>query len=213
MLKLIYLAHRHPKFGSFDEFVRRWRLHGARGMEGEFWNQAVGYVQCEPIRPTPVPGTSEEFDAIACYMVRDDAFEAHPPDAAEGERIAKDELETFSALIPTTTLWVNEERVLEGELGGATAFLFFRDLEAARDVGRRALAAGGFDRITVNVRSDDRPFGPGANTLPYDAIVELSAPRIASLVEALAGEHAGLLSGADPAVITREVVYWDRLPR
>ena len=211
MLKLIYLAHRHPEFDSFDAFVRRWRLHGARGMEGDFWSQAVGYVQAEPIRPTPVAGTSEAFDAIACYMVRDDAFDAHPPDAAEARRIAQDELETFSAPIPTTALWVNEERVLEGDLGGATAFLFFAGLETAREVGKRALASGGFDRITVNVRNDDRPFGPRQNTLPYAAIVELSAPRIASLVRALAGEHASLLSAADPAVITREVVFWDRL--
>ena len=213
MLKLIYLARRHPKFATFDEFVRRWRLHGARGMEGAFWSQAVAYVQAEPIRPTPIPGTSEEFDAIACYSVYDDAFEAHPPGAAEGERIARDELETFSAAIPATTLWVDEEVVLAGELGGATAFLFYADLDAGRDVGRSALASGGFDRITVNVRSDNGPFGPEANTLPYDSVVELSAPRIASLVEALGGENRDLLSAADPAVITREVVFWDRLPR
>ena len=58
-------------------------------MEGDFWSQAVGYVQAEPIRPTPVPGASEDFDAIACYMVRDDAFEEHPPEATEAERIAQ----------------------------------------------------------------------------------------------------------------------------
>ncbi len=211
MLKLIYLAHRNPKFASFDEFVRRWRLHGARGMEGHFWNQAIGYVQAEPVRPTPVPGTSEEFDAIACYMVRDRAFD-EPPSAAEANRIAQDELETFSAPIPATTLWVDEERVLEGELGGATAFLFFTELAKAREAGESALAAGGFDRITVNVRCDDGPLGPRANTLPHAAVVELSAGRIASLASALAGEQAKLLSAADPAVITREVVFWDRLP-
>ncbi len=212
MQKLIYLARRHPKFASFDAFVRRWRLHGARGMQGDFWEQAIGYVQCEPLRPTPVPGTSEEFDAIACYMVRDGAFDT-PPSAEEAKAIAEDELETFAAPIPATSLWVDEERVLPGELGGVTAFLFFTDPAEAREAGRSALAAGGFDRITVNVRCDDGPFGPPANTLPHAAIVELSAGRIAALVDALGGEQADLLAAAEPAVITREAVFWDRLPQ
>ena len=107
----------------------------------------------------------------------------------------------------------DEERILEGELGGATAFLFFSDLAKARETGENALAAGGFDRITVNVRADAGPLGNGASTLPPAAIVELSAGRLATLVKVLGGEQAGLLAGAEPSVITREVVFWDRLPR
>ena len=101
MLKLIYLARRNPKLGSFDDFVRRWRLHGARGMEGAFWSQAVGYVQAEPVRPTPVPGTSEAFDAVACYMVRDRAFE-QPPEAAEAKRISVSIVSVASGRLPRT---------------------------------------------------------------------------------------------------------------
>ena len=42
MLKLIYLARRKPGF-TVDEFVRRWRKHGALGMEQAIWRHAIGY--------------------------------------------------------------------------------------------------------------------------------------------------------------------------
>ncbi len=74
MQKLIYLAKRKPGF-SFDEFVCRWRKHGAFAMGRPIWRHAIGYVQAEPIRPVPIPGASEEFDAVACYMIRDAILE------------------------------------------------------------------------------------------------------------------------------------------
>ena len=110
MLKLVYLAKRKPGF-AFDDFVRRWRMHGARGMEGSFWRHALAYVQAEPLRPTPVAGTSEAFDAIAIFAVRDDAFAAMTPDDIAGAKtMAQDELETFSAPIPTTPVTVTLPR-------------------------------------------------------------------------------------------------------
>ena len=210
MLKLIYLAKRKPGF-TFDEFVRRWRMHGARGMEGAFWRHALGYVQAEPIRPTPIPRTSEEFDAVAYLILTDDAF-AEPPDVAEANRIAQDELETFSGPIPNVWLFVNEERLLDGELGGTTAFFFFANGALARESADRLRSASGLNRIIVNTRRDDGPLGPEANTLKYEAIVEVSASSIPDLAAALESNGEDLMLKSELAVVTREAVFWDRMP-
>jgi hypothetical protein len=212
MLKLIYLARRKPGF-SFDDFVRRWRMHGARGMEQPLWRHALGYVQAEPIRPAPLPGASEDFDAIACFMIRDEMFAAMTEEDVAGSRvIAADELETFAAPIPTTALWVTEDRLRDGDLGGIAGYLFFADEALAREVAGRASSAGGLNRVVLNRRHDDGPLGPGANTLPYQAIVELSAGSVPDLAKAV-GSGGDALGKADVAVITREAVLWDRLPR
>ena len=208
MLKLIYLAKRKPGFG-FDDFVRRWRMHGARGMEGSFWRHVIGYVQAEPIRPAPLDGATDEFDAVACMMVNDDAF-AEPPNMDEEMAMAKDELETFSASIPSTSLWVQEERVVDGPLGGVAAYLFFASEAAARDAVEACRTKSGFSRVVLDVRHDDGPLGPGANTLPYAAVVELGAADIPALSSAF--ESTGVVPTADVAVLTREAVLWDRMP-
>lgn len=208
MLKLIYLAKRKPGFG-FDDFVRRWRMHGARGMEGSFWRHAVGYVQAEPIRPAPLEDATDEFDAVACMMVNDDAF-AEPPNMDEAMAMAKDELETFSAPIPSTSLWVQEERVVDGPLGVVAAYLFFSRETAAREAIGALQTKSGFSRIVLDIRQDDGPLGPGANTLPYEAVVELGAPDVRALSNACASTR--VLSTADVALVAREVVLWDRMP-
>lgn len=209
MLKLIYLANRKPGF-SFDEFVCRWRKHGALGMSQPLWRFALGYVQAEPILPSPIPGTAEEFDAVACYMVRDEMFSEMDEDDIPGAMaMAGDELETFSSPIPGVSLWVSEEHIKAGELGGITAFLFFDDDDAARATALRARDIDSLQRITLNLRDDNARMG-GMNTLPYAAIVELSAASVSALAEAVSG-HDGLISAASVAVVTREAVLWNRL--
>lgn len=210
MLKLIYLASRKPGFTS-DEFVRRWRMHGAKGMAVPLWRFALGYVQAEPIRPAPIAGAAEEFDAVGCYMVADDMFtKMTEDDFAGAQMMAQDELETFSAPIATVSLWVSEQQIKAGEPGGITAFLFFKSAHRAGDTARRARDTAGLNRISLNVR-DDSALGPEANTLPYEAVVELSASSIPTLAAALEAQGPGLLSTDDLGVITREAVLWDRL--
>ncbi|PLW81272.1 hypothetical protein CWI75_16735 [Kineobactrum sediminis] len=207
MLKMIYLAKRKPGF-SFDGFVRRWRKHGALAIEQPLWRQTLGYVQAEPIRPQPFVGASEDYDAIACYMVRDGLFtEMTEEDATSSAIMAEDELKTFAEPIPATALWVKEERVLPGELGGITAFLFFNNTANARESAQRASASGGLNRITLNTRDDGMP--RESQTLPYQAVVELSAASIPALEAAL--EAVDVIPTSDLAVITREAVLWHRM--
>jgi hypothetical protein len=209
MLKLIYLARRKPGF-TVDEFVRRWRKHGALGMEQAIWRHAIGYVQAEPIRPAPIEGASEEFDAVACFMVREEMFTHRTEeDAASGETMAKDELETFSGPIPNVSLWVKDEQIREGELGGITAYLFFQSATSAREVAEGARDTEGLIRLILNLRDDQ--LGK-MNTLPYAAVIEMSACSIPALASAVGSNGKGPLSASDLAVITREAVLWDRMP-
>ncbi|MGB1139454.1 MAG: hypothetical protein ACPG1A_01075 [Halioglobus sp.] len=207
MLKLIYLAQRKPGF-SFDEFVCRWRQHGALGMSLPLWRFALGYVQAEPIKPSPFAAASDEYDAVCCYMVQDEMFssmtEADLPGAAA---MAADELETFSGPIPDVALWVSEETLRPGPLGGFTSYLFYTDTDKALAMARQVRDADSLSRVILN-RRDDNACGPDANTLPYSAVLELSA-------NTLSGLGVGTderLADADVAVITREAVLWDRLP-
>ena len=144
-------------------------------------------------------------------MVTDGMFSAMTEeDMAPAAKIAEDELETFSAPIPTTALWVREEKIRAGELGGITAFLFFSDATTARETAERAREVEGFERIILNLR-DDTSLGPEANTLPYRAVVELTAPSVTRLVSTIGAMGGGLLRQSDVAVVTREAVLWNRL--
>jgi hypothetical protein len=166
-------------------------------------------VQAEPIKPAPIAGASDDYDAVACYMVTDDMFTRMTDDDMPGAMaMAQDELETFSGPIPGVSLWVSEEHIKPGELGGITAFLFCADTSKARDIANRASGAAGLNRVILNLQDDSRG-GPEANTLPYSAVVELSAGNVPDL-EAAA---SALLGDADVAVVTREAVLWDRLPQ
>ena len=169
-------------------------------------------MQAEPIQPPPFPGASGEYDAVASLLLQDDAFDP-PPDAAEASVMAADELETFSGPIPLVSLWVNEEQLVAGDLGGVTAFLFFDEVEAARGVAEAAAGTSDLRRVVLNTRSDEGPFGPGMNTLPYHAVVEIAAQDLPGLAKAVEGDGAVRLAAADVTVVTREAVLWDRMPR
>lgn len=212
MLKLIYLANRKPGF-THDDFARRWRMHGALGMSTPFWRHALGYVQAEPIRPVPIAGASGDYDAVACLMVRDDTFTGPytPEDIAASETMIEDEAETFAGPIPNVSLWVSEETLKPGALGGITAFLFFTDAGKARATGLCYAASDGLNRVVVNLKREGAALGPMKNTLPYAAIVELSASSVEGLKAVLGTAGVAPLGGADVTVVTREAVLWDRL--
>lgn len=212
MLKLMYLARRRPGF-TVDEFVRRWRRHGALGMQQPLWRFALGYVQSEPIRPAPLAGASQQYDAVASYMVSDDMFSSMTAEDIEGATaMAADELETFAAPIGSVSLWVREEHIQAGDRGSVGAYLFFRPGAAAQECATRLAGRPGLQRLVLNHRDDDAN-APDMNALPYAAILEASAPGLAALAAAVGDAPAGLLQAADVAVVTREAVLWDRLPQ
>jgi len=213
MIKLIYLAKRKPGFTP-DEFTRRWRMHGAKGMSVSMWRHAVGYIQAEPIRPAPLAGACEDYDAVACYMVRDDAFTSPPilPDDAEAnELMARDELETFSGPIMPVGMFVNEEVIKAGVLGGTSAYLFFGDMGRAQDIARRFEGAPGINRLILNVKRADEALGSLQGGLPYSAVIEVAAMDLSSLRVILATAGDDALAAADVAMVTREAVLWDRM--
>jgi hypothetical protein len=187
MIKLIYLAKRKPGFTP-DEFTRRWRMHGARGMSVSMWRHA-----------------------IACYIVKDDAFTSEPilPDDADANQLmADDELETFSGPIIPVAMFVDEEVLTPGILGGTSAYLFFADREKARKVGQSLQAAPEINRLIVNIKRTDAALGPLQGNLPFDAVVEVSATDLPALRNVVTGD---VLNSADVAMVTREAVLWDRM--
>ncbi|TXS96168.1 EthD domain-containing protein [Parahaliea maris] len=210
MLKLMYLARRKPGF-TVDDFIRRWRKHGALGMEQPLWRYTLGYVQAEPIRPAPVAAASQDYDAIASFMVDSDMFAGMTEeDMAGSARMAEDEAETFAEPIPGVSLWVQEEVIKPGEPGGVSAYLFFNSRQDAENIAEVARErATHLNRIVLNLR-DDESLGPAMNTLPYAAILDLGASDLSSLRGALADD---LAVAANLAVVTRDAVLWDRLPR
>lgn len=204
MLKLIYLANRKSGF-TFDEFVRRWRMHGAKGMAQPLWRHTLSYVQSEPIFPAAIDGATQAYDAIASFTASNSLFSSMTEEDVAGSSVmAKDELETFSQPITNVSLWVKEESLKAGPLGGYTSYLFFGELNAARATAEQAKDSSVLIRVALNTR--DEAMGDG-NTLPYQAIVELSAASISSLTESV----SHLVLTADMAVVTRDAVLWDRL--
>lgn len=209
MLKMIYLAKRKPGF-SFDGFIRRWRQHGALGMSQPIWRYALGYVQAEPVIPAPIKGASEDYDAIACFMMQDEMFSGMTEEDMAGAVImAEDELKTFAEPIPNVALWVQEDVIKAGELGGKTAFLFFEQASVAQAVADSAGAINALNRVTLN-RIDSKM--GDMNTLPYQAVVELSAPTLSVLTQALEPQLQNTLAKSDVTVVAREGVFWDRMP-
>ena len=62
--KLAYLAQRNPAL-SREQFIRRWRQHGALAMGLARWDSIGRYAQCDCL---PVPAgltrASQEYDGI-----------------------------------------------------------------------------------------------------------------------------------------------------
>ena len=213
MIKLMYLTTRKPGF-TRDQFTRRWRLHGARSMATEFWRHALCYVQAEPVVPAPLAGASEAYDAIAIMVAADEAFTAERTATGieEGKRTLEDELETFSGrILPATGLWVTEEKIRNGEPGGATAFLFFKDAAAARAGAEHCRDAREANRVTLNLKRPDAPQMGLVSGLPYEAIVEISASSVPILTRVMTTSGAPALRDADVSVVARECVLWDRI--
>jgi hypothetical protein len=211
-MKFMYLAKRKPGFTP-DEFVRRWRMHGAVGLSTSFSRHMLLYVQAEVIHPAPIDGASDEHDAVAYLVTHDDAFFGTPSaeDAAGNETMLADELKTFSGPIPPVMIFVDEKVFKEGGHGGVTAFLYFVDPAYAQPVAAHYQNSDDAVRVVLNTEREDLAL-PGSEPVhPYKAIVEVSALDLGTLESILRPGDAEPWRSADLTVVTREAVLWDRV--
>lgn len=207
MIKSIYLAKRRPNL-SHDQFVLRWRAHGALVMSQSFFRNHIRlYVQAEVVHSLSPADEAPTHDAVAYLVQPRQALS--DGELTELQRMEEDEYETFSGPILPVLLQVEQCVLVDGSPGGVTAFLFFLSKERAGFVAGHYGQAKGANRVIINTRLDTGIPGMSAD-LPYGAVVEVSAATLTGLRSVLDADGA-LWQEADLATITRECVMWDRL--
>jgi len=207
MQKAIYLAKRKPSF-TRDQFVLRWRKHGALAMSTSLWANTVGYVQAEAVQSMPFPGASDDYDGVA-YIFQKEHVRTQQQ-IADSKMMETDEYETFAGLVLPVILIVEEKVLKKGVPGGVTAFLYFIDPARAAPIAEH-YSASAADRVILNVRRDELTKGDLSSQIPYKAVVEVSGYTLDTLKSVLESGDAAPWRTADLPVITRECVMWDRV--
>lgn len=202
MRKSIYLSCRNSRL-SHDQFVRRWRQHGALAMSKSFFRHIQAYVQAEVLVSPGFAHATQDYDAIAYIISSDRQHTAAEID--ELKDMVIDEYETFFDAILPHLIQVEERVVKAGPLGGTTAFLFFLDAGPAEDVAL-SMARSDADRVILNLRLEGQEMEGLSADIPYRAVVEASARDLRALADLVATDH-----GADLLAVTQECVMWDRL--
>ena len=200
MPKIIYLAERKPGF-SDEEFVARWRQHGALAMSLSIWSNTKRYIQASVVHPASVPGASDAFDCVGvCWMYEVGQLgEMTAQQMEDAQTLAVDELETFAYPIAPICMAVDETVLKAGE-APITAYAFFNDAAGARQLAEQAASMDATRRVALNIKSPG--IGLGLN-LPYQAVVEVSAMDQMAL--------SGLdLAAADVAVVAHDAVIWPK---
>jgi len=131
--KLAYLARRNPAL-SREQFIRRWRQHGALAMGLARWNSVGRYAQCDCL-PVPVglSRASQQYDGVGVVWFRD----GKPSSQADRERMRADELQTFSTYVDEIAL-ILRERVGRDGSGAVKANHF---VTSRRDLTRTVSSA------------------------------------------------------------------------
>jgi hypothetical protein len=211
-MKFMYLTKRKAGFTP-DQFTCRWRKHGALAMGLKGWRHMLYYLQAEPIRPVPIAGASDQYDAVAIGISDSDEFynTPSPEDLADNEMMMKDERETFIDIIPPYIMWLTETHLKKGPPGGITAFLYFTDRDKAAAVGDQYKKSDKALRVVLNNVRDDLKMPGMDSRLPFKAVVEVSAIDLATLKTIIEPTDSAPWRKADVAVVTRETIMWDRL--
>lgn len=226
--KLIYLAKRNPSL-TREEFVRRWRQHGAFAMQLERWSSIDRCAYCDVLPPLPgIAEASDDYDGVATIWFRDST----PASPGDRDRLRADELETFSDYVDTFRLDVREEVVRAGR-GLVKATIFITDsapqdresfdtrwIRHADNVLHRPEA----DSIRAYVRNHVR-IDPSRPTpqLPFTGVAEYWFDSLGALTDCLGSTSVRACFGDgvesfDPGsrnvlVATNEVVLYDRALR
>ena len=210
MLKMMYLTTRKSSL-SPDQFRRRWRQHGALAMSFDNWRFVEGYVQAEPLDRQAIPGASEKYDALALFYASGAVLSSQEEgDRLAAERMMEDEKETFEVLTLQASLWAAEERVKPGPLGGFGLYYFSEVDDGAAEIARLAATFDQVHRVTINTPDPGMP--DAANTLPYRCAIEVATntPDNAAIV---ARKLNAAFEKPFELIATREIVFWDKLPR
>jgi hypothetical protein len=209
-MKSIYLAKRNPDL-THEQFIRRWRKHGALAMCSAFWHQMAVYVQAELIESRVKLGVAGDYDGVTTLMARG-ASAFRDPTAEEAQDIQlmlRDEYETFVGPAADYLLPVTESVLKAGPRGGFTAYLFFVDPARAAGVARHYQSSEVAQRVVLNSPQPDQKQDGIGSRIPYTTVVEVSARDMDVLHHILGLQDSAPWRSADLPMLTRECVMWD----
>jgi hypothetical protein len=129
MVKMIYLAQRHPALAR-DEFPKRWRRHavtaGTNAPDALTEIQSASYCHVRSIRDV-IRRSSDEYDGVALFGLR--GLTSIPwmhKVLASNEVTMADELRTFSSFVKDFTVFTASVVLLDGPETSAAVLHFVR---------------------------------------------------------------------------------------
>lgn len=217
--KLMYLARRHPALTG-EQFIPRWRQHGALGMSMPRWKNIWRYVHCDVV-------DGRDYDGVGIVWHKSpEARRAHREDTSSQAAMEADERETFDRLVVDFCALMEEREALHPRPDAAVKLIRFaqRRYDVTRDRFVEELAPAHarellhLPDIQGRVRGlvqnhalpseSGRPWG-----LPYDYVEELwfDTRDDAVAVELMLRKDSPVLLGSDlaVAVLTNEIVLYD----
>jgi hypothetical protein len=123
--KLIYLARRRPDMNR-EDFVTRWRQHGALGMSRPRWKNIARYVHCDVLNAgADIPGISDDYDGVGMIWHKSPQARAtHRADVSSQTDMESDEEKTFREPVANFCLLAAEtQRSMPGSIDGSTVKL------------------------------------------------------------------------------------------
>jgi hypothetical protein len=212
--KVVYLATRHP-FLTREQFLPRWREHGALATRIPIWRQIWRYEQDDALAfpedcVSLVPGASDDYDGVGICWMREAGSHDKIGDPALQQQLRDDELGAFAEPVANFT-FITEEGT-KAQVGPCRAKLFMFiaitagvDAPAILEELRKALLddASGACTATKYVESwklDLHYPGTGPDERPglqnFDLCLELGFPSEGDMWTAIRSERFG--SGIRP---------------
>jgi EthD domain len=218
--KLAYLAQRNPAL-SREQFIRRWRQHGALAMGLARWDSVGRYAQCDCLpAPAGLGRASEQYDGVGVVWFTD----TKPGSDSDRERMRADERQTFSTYVDEIALILRERAGMARDGGAVKANHF---LTSRRDLTRDEFLAlwlqNGIEHgpraslVARYVGNEVVVNGRPGSLLPYHAYDEYWFESSASLSEYFSGHDSNPLDRPwidqerSVLVVTNELILYDFL--